>query len=360
MRLALVILNVASILLFQTVGTAFGQDKLLPSWHPRRFINLGRSHSRAEVDPPFPETSDDLDKLNQRNSGALKHAGLSAVNKLFSAPAQTHDDPRDRLAASIYSPAPVSTNNPKMSARQGDLPLPKSQLQTRSALVNVAKNATLSSTFGASGDGEEGFPAQNAVDGRMVGYWGNAQAVAMTEIEDSPWLVIDLGETFQVSAVELWSPTRRCDSLKYDAQDCREMGVSKQHPLVMTLFEDDPQSPFAQHTFTDTRPVYLWHDVQASARRVHVQLMGEGQQLVTTELRVFVRDDAGHLCSKDSCVMGTCACSGPHCSTKVDACLVSAPSGAPLAQICPPLGSASAAGGLSASRRRCRCRRPLR
>eukprot|EP00854_Cymbomonas_tetramitiformis_P029193 gene29193-36312_t len=134
----------------------------------------------------------------------------------------------------------------------------------------------------------------------MVGYWGNAQAVAMTEIEDSPWLVIDLGETFQVSAVELWSPTRRCDSLK-------EMGVSKQHPLVMTLFEDDPQSPFAQHTFTDTRPVYLWHDVQ---------LMGEGQQLVTTELRVFVRDDAGHLCSKDSCVMGTCACSGPHCSTK--------------------------------------------
>ncbi|KAK3256330.1 hypothetical protein CYMTET_34526 [Cymbomonas tetramitiformis] len=94
-------------------------------------------------------------------------------------------------------------------------------------LVNVAKAARLSSTEGAADDGK-GFQALNAVDGRHFGYWGDAKSVAMTSKESDPWLLINLKGNFQIQAVELWTATRKCDSVKSQFDDT---GVCFSHQL---------------------------------------------------------------------------------------------------------------------------------
>ena len=78
--------------------------------------------------------------------------------------------------------------------------------------------------------------------------------------------------------------------------------------------------PLAFKTFTDTRTVYAWDRVLAKARFVRVTLPGEKRKLSAAEVKVFVRDLTGTLCTDKTCAGGRCLCADAACSRQACKC----------------------------------------
>uniref|UniRef100_A0A061RIC3 Alpha-( )-fucosyltransferase n=1 Tax=Tetraselmis sp. GSL018 TaxID=582737 RepID=A0A061RIC3_9CHLO len=97
------------------------------------------------------------------------------------------------------------------------------------------------------------------------------------------------------------------------------MRISQSQPLQIVL-QDAAHRAVQSRTIGAEMPVYVWDRVHAPARFVRFSLPGPSRRLQVMEVKVWVEDRDGALCTESSCRGGTCACDGPGCTRRACRC----------------------------------------
>ena len=215
---------------------------------------------------------------------------------------------------------------------------------------NVARNPKMST---------ESCGAKNAGDGRHArAFHGTCVGMAATEIEDDPWMTVDVGEEEEeeeeeamehsIYSIEIWVGLRKCNSIKFaENERCEWMKITDEKPMVVELLfrsdDDDDEnvdengvdvSPEeTKKVFTDDgRLAYTWDNVQMYRRGkkntswskrqrvvkgVRISLPGKQRQLSVQEVKIWARTESSSTSLISTSTMRACANDkiGDDCST---------------------------------------------
>ena len=214
---------------------------------------------------------------------------------------------------------------------------------------NVARNPKMST---------ESCGAKNAGDGRHArAFHGTCVGMAATEIEDDPWMTVDVGEEEEeeeeeamehsIYSIEIWVGLRKCNSIKFaENERCEWMKITDEKPMVVELlFRSDDDNVDVDENDVDVSPeetkkvftddgrlAYTWDNVQMYRRGkknkswskrqrvvkgVRISLPGKQRQLSVQEVKIWARTESSSTSLISTSTMRACANDkiGDDCST---------------------------------------------
>ena len=217
---------------------------------------------------------------------------------------------------------------------------------------NVARHPKMST---------ESCGAKNAGDGRHArAFHGTCVGMAATEIEDDPWMTVDVGEEeerdYSIYSIEIWVGLRKCNSIKFaENERCEWMKITDEKPMVVELLfrnDDDDNVDVDENdvdvspeetkkVFTDDgRLAYTWDNVQMYRRGkentssssgkssqqhkrqrvvkgVRISLPGKQRQLSVQEVKIWARTESSSTSSISTSTTRACENDkiGDDCST---------------------------------------------
>ena len=149
-----------------------------------------------------------------------------------------------------------------------------------SVYVAPADNVALSKAASQSSTASGGVPSR-AIDGNIDGDWAQS-SVTCTNNEPNSWWQVDLGATYDVSAIEVWNRTGSCEERLDDFYVFVSDTPFASTDLTATLNESDVWS---RHVTAVPDPEILF-PVGWTGRYVRIQL-GDTNYLSLAEVKVF-------------------------------------------------------------------------